>query len=57
MKKILVALVTMCGIIVVRMILSVTLTEQVAEVFSRISIGILFYYFICTAISSRSKKA
>lgn len=57
MKKILVALVAMCGIIVVRMILSVTLTEQVAEVFSRISIAILFYYFICTAISSRSKKA
>ena len=55
MKSILKALVAMFGIIVARIILSVAFTDQVGEVFFRISVGIMFYYFICKFIKSRSK--
>ena len=54
MKSILKALVAMFGIIVARIILSVTFTDQVGEVFSKVSIGLLFYYFIFKFIKSRS---
>ncbi|MBD5489519.1 MAG: hypothetical protein HDR13_12130 [Lachnospiraceae bacterium] len=57
MKNILKALVAMFGIIVARIILSSAYTDQVGEVFSKVSIGILFYYFICKFIKSRSIAA
>lgn len=46
MKKAFIAAACMIGIITVRMILSVALSEQLAEVFTRISVGSLFFYFI-----------
>ncbi|MBD5504435.1 MAG: hypothetical protein HDR09_12085 [Lachnospiraceae bacterium] len=57
MKSILKALVAMFGIIVARIILSVAFTDQVGEVFSKVSTGILIYYFICKFIKSRSIAA
>lgn len=43
----------MAGIIIVRIILSINLSDLVAEVFSNVSIAILFYYCIVRAIRSR----
>lgn len=55
MKKAFLASISMIGIIAVRMILSVTFTDQVGEIFSRIATGILFYYFICSSTKNKSK--
>jgi len=46
MKKAFIAVAVMLGIIAVRMILSAALSEQVAEVFTRVSVGALFFYFV-----------
>lgn len=58
MKNIIIAAASMVGIIVIRMILSVTLSEQIAEVFTRISVSFLFFYFILLFAKNRrdSKK-
>ena len=48
MKKAFIAVAVMLGIIAVRMILSAALSEQVAEVFTRVSVGALFFYFVLT---------
>lgn len=55
MKKAFMVTVCMVGIIAVRMILSVAFNEQAAEVFSRVSISILFFYFICSLSRNRLK--
>lgn len=47
MKNIFFAVAFMSVIIVIRMILSVTFSEQAAEVFCRMSTSFLFFYFIC----------
>lgn len=56
MKSILVAAVSMVGIIVVRMILSIAFTDQIAEVFARVSISILFFYYVCRLSRGKLKK-
>lgn len=55
MKKAFIAAVTMVGIIAVRMILSVALSEQVAEVFTRVSVTSLFLYFCLISAKNRRK--
>lgn len=45
MKKALIVAIAMVGIIAMRMILSVALSEQIAEVFCKVSLSFLF---ICT---------
>ncbi len=47
MKNVFIAAASIVGIIVVRMILSIACSEQVAEVFARVAIGALFFYYIC----------
>lgn len=47
MKNVFIATASMAGIIVVRIILSIYLSEQAAKVFTGVSVGFLFYYFIC----------
>lgn len=47
MKKIIIAAASMIAIIAVRMVLSVAFNEQAAEVFGRVSVSFLFFYFIC----------
>lgn len=58
MKNVITAVASMVGIIVIRMILSVTLSEQIAEVFTRISVSFLIFYFILLFAKKRrdSKK-
>lgn len=56
MKKAFMATACMVGIIAVRMILSVAFNEQAAEVFSRVSISFLFFYFICSLSRNRKSK-
>ncbi len=56
MKNVLMAVVSVVGIIVVRMILSIAFTDQIAEVFARTAIGILFFYFIGMSISRKKLK-
>lgn len=53
MKKALIATASMVGIIVVRIILAINLNEQIANVFTGLSVSFLFYYFICRAIYIR----
>lgn len=55
MKNMLAAVISMVVIIAGRMILSLTFGEQAAEVFSRITVGFLFYYFICRLLTSKRK--
>ena len=56
MKSILIAAISMVGIIVVRMILSIAFTDQVGEVFARVSISILFFYYICRLSRGKLKQ-
>ncbi len=56
MKNVLIAAAAMAGIIVIRMILSITFTDQAAEVFARAAVGILFFYFIGMSISRKKLK-
>ena len=53
MKKAFIAVAVMLGIIAVRMILSAALSEQVAEVFTRGSVGALFFYFVLSISKNR----
>ncbi len=55
MKNVIIAAASMVGIIVVRMILSIAFSEQVAEVFIRISVSFLFFYFVLLAAKTRNK--
>ncbi|MDE6846462.1 MAG: hypothetical protein K2J99_11965 [Lachnospiraceae bacterium] len=57
MKRALIAAASMVGIIAVRMILSVAFSEQVANVFTGVSIGFLFYYSILSHCKSKPKSA
>ncbi len=52
MKKALIVAAALVGIIAMRMILSVALSEQIAEVFSRVSLSFLF---ICTLFKFKPK--
>lgn len=47
----------MAAIIVIRMILSVTLSEQVASVFCKVSISAVFFYFVCRISKNKLKTA
>lgn len=53
MKKAFIAIAAMVGIIAMRMILSVALGEQIAEVFTRISVSTLFFYFLISISRNR----
>lgn len=53
MKKVMIAVAAMIGIIIIRIILSFTVNEQVAEVFTKVSIGFLFFYFILLFVKNR----
>ena len=55
MKKAFIAGNAIIGIIIVRMILSVTFTEQAAEIFARTSMGILFFYFLLSLPKGKVK--
>ena len=57
MKKAFIVAAFMVAIIVVRMILSVTFSEQVAEVFCKVSISFLFFYSICILSNYKLKTA
>ncbi|MDE7187922.1 MAG: hypothetical protein K2O13_10505 [Lachnospiraceae bacterium] len=54
MKKAFIAAALMVTIIAVRMILSVAFSEQVAEVFSGVSVSALFFYSIFRLSKNRS---
>lgn len=56
MKNVFIAAASMVAIIAIRMILSVALGEQVAEVFCKISISFLFFYFICRSAKYRKNR-
>lgn len=56
MKKALIAAASIVGIIVVRMILSATLSEQAAEVFSSVAITSLFLYSILSFRKGKLKS-
>ena len=55
MKKTFIAGAAIIGIIIVRMILSVTFTEQAAEIFARTSMSILFFYFLLSLPTGKAK--
>lgn len=55
MKKMFIPATIMVAIIVIRMILSVTISEQAAEVFCRVSISFLFLYFVCRLSANKPK--
>lgn len=46
MKKMLIAAGAMAGIIGVRMVLSLAVSEQAAELFCRMAVGSLFFYCV-----------
>lgn len=53
MKNVIIAAASMVGIIIIRMILSFTVNEQIAEVFTKVSISFLFFYFILLFVKNR----
>lgn len=53
MKKAFIAAACLVGIIAVRMLLSVALSEHIAEVFTRVSMTFLFFYFCLISTKSR----
>lgn len=55
MKNVIIAAASMFGIIVVRMILSIVLSEQIAEVFTRVSVSVLFFYYVLLFSKNRQK--
>lgn len=55
MKNVIIAAASMVGIIVVRMILSIVLSEQIAEVFTRVSVSVLFFYYVLLFSKNRQK--
>ena len=56
MKEILKATVLMAVIIAVQMVLSYAFTYHVAEVFSRVSVTFLLYYYVFHSLKLISKK-
>ncbi len=57
MKSALIAAASVVGIIIVRMILSITLSEQIANVFTGLSLSFLLCYFIINSSKRKSKAA
>lgn len=57
MKSVLKAVMAVAGIIAAQMILSYVFTYQVAEMFSKISLGVLFYYYIVKMINKKLTPA
>lgn len=57
MKNALIAAASVVGIIIVRMLLSITLSEQIANVFTGLSLSFLLYYFIINSSKRKSKAA
>lgn len=55
MKNVIITAASMVGIIVVRMILSIVLSEQIAEVFTRVSVSVLFFYYVLLFSKNRQK--
>lgn len=55
MKNVIIAAASMVGIIVVRIILSIVLSEQIAEVFTRVSVSVLFFYYVLLFSKNRQK--
>lgn len=55
-KSFLAAAVSMLGIIVIRMILSVTVSEHVADIFTNVSLTALFLFFIIQSMSNKNNK-
>lgn len=55
-KSFLAAAASMLGIIVIRMILSVTVSEHVADIFTNVSLTALFLFFIIQSMSNKSNK-
>lgn len=53
MKRTFIAVAVMIGIIAVRMMLSVILSEQIAEVFTRVSVSALFFFFVISFAKNR----
>ncbi len=56
MKKAFIAAVCIAGIIAVRMILSISFSDQAAEIFYKISIRFLFYFSLCMLVKNRQKS-
>lgn len=55
MKSVIIAAASMVGIIVVRMILSVVLSEQIASVFTGVSVSALFFYYVLLFSKNRKR--
>lgn len=55
-KSFLIAAASMLGIIVVRMILSVMVSEHVAEIFTNVSLTALFLFFLLLAIGKKNNN-
>lgn len=55
-KSFLIAAASLLGIIIVRIILSLTVSEHIAEVFTNISTTALFFYFLILAIAKKDNK-
>ncbi|MCI9344760.1 MAG: hypothetical protein HFI56_00705 [Lachnospiraceae bacterium] len=54
MKKAFIAAASISGIIAARMILSVILSEQVADVFTKTATSFLFFYYVLTSTKKRT---
>lgn len=54
MKKAFIAAASIAGTIAARMILSVTLSEQVADVFTKTATSFLFFYYVFTLTKKRT---
>lgn len=55
MKKVFITAAFITTIIAVRMILSVAISEQIAEAFCNVSISFLFFYAICRISKNKAK--
>lgn len=55
-KSFLAAAASMLGIIVIRMILSVTVSEHVSDIFTNVSLTALFLFFIIQSMSNKNNK-
>lgn len=55
-KSFFAAAVSMLGIIVIRIILSVTVSEHVADIFTNVSLTALFLFFIIQSMSNKNNK-
>lgn len=55
-KSFLIAAASMLGIIVIRMILSVTVSEHVADIFTNVSLTALFLFFLILASRKKNNR-